>query len=231
MKMDKKSLSAVIIYGIILFVYIVAFFAIPFPKFSVAWISFLFTLIAIAGSLFVTALAFKSKETVISKVYGFPIFRVGAIYAAVQLVLGLVFSVVGLLVPAWIPLVIYVVLLGAAAIGVIITDNTRDMIEQLDEELKVDIKNVTYFQVDIAGIVDACENDEVKPELAELNDLFTYSDPVSNDETRPLEDEIKELLKELRGIIDEGSTEDIKKLIKKIKLALNERNRVCKVSK
>ena len=114
---------------------------------------------------------------------------------------------------------------------VIITDNTRDMIEQLDEELKVDIKNVTYFQVDIAGIVDACENEEVKPELAELNDLFTYSDPVSNDETRPLEDEIKELLKELRGIIDEGSTEDIKKLIKKIKLALNERNRVCKVSK
>ncbi len=123
------------------------------------------------------------------------------------------------------------ILLGAAAIGVIITDNTRDMIEESDESVKVDTENVTFFQINIAGIVDDCENPEIKAELAKLNELFEFSDPVTNDSTKEIEASVKNMLAELKVLVADGNTDDINAMIKKLTNALNERNRICKASK
>ena len=81
-------------------------------------------------------------------------------------------------IPYWVALLVSVLLFGMASIGVIITENTRDMVESVDESVKVDIEAITSFQTNISRIVD-----------------------------------------------------DAKSLIKKIIVALNERNRICKVSK
>ncbi len=233
MQLGKKSKSVIAIYAIILAVYVIAFLIIPFNKIAASWISFAFTIIAIASSLLVFNFAFNAKETLVSKIYGYPIFRVGAAYALAQLALGIVICAIAafVAVPYWITLLLSVILLGAAAIGVIITDNTRDLVEEVDERVKVDTKNVTRFQIDIAGIVDVCENTEAKADLEELNELFRFSDPVTNDETREVEESIKTMLSELKTIVVDGSTDDIKALIKKITNALNERNRICKASK
>lgn len=233
MKLDKKAKSTIAVYAIILIVYVLTFLIVPFNKNAASWISFFFTIIAIVGSLFVCGCAFKAKETLVSKIYGFPIFRVGAIYALVQLVVGFVICAIGafVVVPYWIALLLSVVLLGAAAIGVIITDNTRDLIEEIDASAKVETKNVTFFQINIAGIVDECENEDVRAELLKLNELFQFSDPVTNDETKKIEESIKAMLTELKTIVVDGGTDDIKALIKKITNALHERNRICKASK
>ena len=233
MKLGKKSKSVIAIYAILLVVYIVAFLIIPFNKIAASWISFAFTIIAIAGSLLIFNFAFNAKETLVSKIYGYPIFRVGAVYALAQLVIGVVICAISavIAVPYWVALLVSVILLGAAAIGVIITDNTRDLVEEVDESVNVDTKNVTRFQIDIAGIDDVCENTEVKADLEKLNELFRFSDPVTNDETREVEESIKTMLAELKTIVADGSTDDIKALIKRITNALNERNRICKASK
>ena len=233
MKLGKKSKSVIAIYAILLVVYIVAFLIIPFNKIAASWISFAFTIIAIAGSLLIFNFAFNAKETPVSKIYGYPIFRVGAAYALAQLVIGVVICAISavIAVPYWVALLVSVILLGAAAIGVIITDNTRDLVEEVDESVNVDTKNVTRFQIDIAGIVDICENTEVKADLEKLNELFRFSDPVTNDETREVEESIKTMLAELKTIVADGSTDDINALIKRITNTLNERNRICKASK
>ena len=233
MKLGKKSKAVIAIYAILLVVYIVAFLIIPFNKTAASWISFVFTIIAIAGSLFVCGYAFNAKQTLVSKIYGYPIFRVGAVYAIAQLVIGVVVCAISavIAIPYWIALLVSVILLGAAAIGVIITDNTRDLVEEVDENVKVDTKNVTRFQIDIAGIVDICENTEVKADLETLNQLFEFSDPVTNKDTKESEEAIKIMLAELKTLVVDGSTDDIKALIKKITNALNERNRICKASK
>lgn len=233
MKLDKKAKSTIAVYATILIVYVLAFFIVPFNKNAASWISFFFTIIAIVGSLFVCGCAFKAKETLVSKIYGFPIFRVGAIYALVQLVVGIVICAIGavVVVPYWISLLLSFILLGAAAIGVIITDNTRDLIEEIDASAKVETKNVTFFQIDIAGIIDECENEDVRVELLKLNELLQFSDPVTNDETKEIEESIKAMLAELKTIVVDGSTDDIKAMVKKISNALNERNRICKASK
>ena len=232
-KLDKKAKSTIAVYAIILTVYILAFLIVPFNKCAASWISFIFTIIAIASSLFICAIAFMAKETLVSKIYGFPIFRVGAIYAVVQLVVGVIICAIGafVVVPYWVALLLSILFLGAAAIGVIITDNTRDLIEESDDSVKVETKNVTYFQINIAGIVDVCENQDIKTELETLNELFKFSDPVTNEETKESEEALKTMLAELKALVVDGSTDDIKVLIKKITNALNERNRICKVTK
>ena len=233
MQLNKKSKSVIAVYAIVLFVYVLAFLIIPFNKIAASWISFVFTIIAIAGSLFVCGYAFNAKQTLVSKIYGYPIFRVGAVYALAQLAIGVVICAIGafVTVPYWIALLLSVILLGAAAIGVIITDNTRDLVEEVDESVKVDTKNVTRFQIDIAGIMDICENAEVKADLEKLDELFKFSDPVTNDDTREVEETIKAMLTELKTLVVDGTADDIKALIKKLTNALNERNRICKATK
>lgn len=233
MQLNKKSKSVIAVYAIVLFVYVLAFLIIPFNKTAASWISFVFTIVAIVGSLFVCGYAFNAKQTLVSKIYGYPIFRVGAVYAITQLSIGIAICAISavIAVPYWVALLVSVILLGAAAIGVIITDNTRDLVEEVDESVKVDTQNVTRFQIDIAGIVDICENTEVKADLEKLNELFRFSDPVTNDETREVEESIKTMLAELKTIVADGSTGDINALIKRITNALNERNRICKASK
>lgn len=233
MKLDKKAKSTIAVYAIILLVYVLAFLILPFNKIAASWISFAFTVIAMLGSLLICGCAFKAKETLVSKIYGFPIFRVGAVYAIVQLIVGIIICAIAAFVdvPYWVALLLSVLFLGAAAIGVIVTDNTRDLIEEIDDSLKVETENVTFFQINIAGIVDECENDEVRADLVKLNELFQFSDPVSNDSTKEIEESIKIMLAELKSVITDENVDDIKALVKKLTNALNERNRICKATK
>lgn len=233
MNLGKKSKSVIAIYAIILVVYIIGFLIIPFNKVAASWISFAFTIIAIAASLFVFNQAFNSKETLVSKIYGYPIFRVGAVYALAQLAIGIVICTIGafVAVPYWVALLLSIIMLGAAAIGVIITDNTCDLVEHVDETVKVDTEVVTNFQIDIAGIVDCCEDSNLKSELEKLNDAFRFSDPVSNAKTKEAEDKINVLLNELKANVESNNVSEATALVKKITNALAERNRICKASK
>lgn len=232
-KLDKKAKSTIAVYAIILLVYVLAFLIVPFNKSAASWFSFVFTIIALVSSLFICGIAFKAKETFVSKIYGFPIFRVGAIYAIVQLFVGVIICAIGafVAVPYWVALLLSVILLGASAIGVIVTDNTRDLIEEIDDNVKEETENVTFFQINIAGIVDECENYEVKAELVKLNELFQFSDPVTNDSTKDLEESIRAMLAELKAIIADGNTDNVNALIKKIINTLKERNRICQATK
>ena len=233
MNLDKKSKSVIAICAILLIVYIVAFMIIPFNKIAASWISFAFTIIAIAGSLLVFNIAFNAKGTLVSKIYGYPIFRVGAVYALAQLALGVVICIIAafVAVPYWVALLLSLILLGAAAIGIIITDNTRDLVEKVDAESKAATKVVTYFQIDINGILDECEDAELKEKLDVLSELFKFSDPVSSESTKAIEEKIKGMLSELRSFVEAKNSDEANSLIKRIDNAIKERNRICKVNK
>lgn len=233
MKLGKKSKSVIAVYAILLVVYVLAFLIIPFIKIAASWISFAFTIIAIASGLLVFNFAFNAKETPVSKIYGYPIFRVGAVYALAQLALGIVICAIAafVAVPYWVAFLISVILLGAAAIGVIITDNTRDLVEHVDEATKADTESATRFQISIAGIVDCCEDAALKSELQKLDETFRFSDPISNHHTKDTEEKLSVLLVELKNFVENNNTVEAASRIKKISNVLAERNRICKVTK
>ena len=230
----KKNKSVMAVYVIAAAVYVIAFAIIPFPKNSgSAWISFLFTVLAFAASFYMTQKAFCGDAPIISKVYGYPIFRIGIIYLAVQVVFSLIILISGFFVrvPYWVALLPSIVMLAFAAIGFIATDNVRDMVEKIDEESKKETKAVETFNVDIASVIDLCENTEVKGELEALAENLRFSDPVSSEATKNLEVTISEGIFELRDMITSGNNDKITVKIKEIKNLLNERNRICKLSK
>ena len=97
--MKKNTIRWWVLLGVVLVVYNVLAFALPFPKTAVFAVSYLFSMIAILAQIYVIRTAFYRGEGVKSKFYGFPIAKVGVIYLAIQLIGGLVFMALGLAVP------------------------------------------------------------------------------------------------------------------------------------
>ena len=127
-------------------VYNVIAFALPFAKTAVFFLSWIFTMAALAAQVYVIRTAFFKGEGIKSKLYGFPIARVGMIYLAVQVVLGLIFMALGTVVPFWLPLVLYVILMGAALIGLITTEGAREEVERQERKLVKDVSRMRKFQ-------------------------------------------------------------------------------------
>lgn len=231
---SKKDKSLIAVYAVALVIYILTFAIVPFPKNSgAAWIAFVFTVLAFAVSYFMTKEAFFDDTPIVSKVYGYPIFRIGIIYLAVQVIFSIIILSVGFFtkVPYWTVLLPSVVFLGLAAVGFIATDNARDIIQKSDSDIKEAVKSAELFKADMAGITDLCENPDIKKKLEILEDAFRYSDPVSSEATKNLEISISGGIAELRDMIASSNNDIITAKIKDINNLLNERNRICKMNK
>lgn len=230
---NKKTMSVLAAYSIVLVLYIFAYLIIPLPKTAASWVAFGFTVVAIAASLAVCVVAFRRGTTYISRIYGFPIFKVGLLYALSQFAFGAVVCVLGAFVsiPTWIVWLISGFLLGAGMLGVIAADNTRDIVEELEKKQSFETKNAVYFQISIADIIDRCEDMTAKRELQKVEEILCYSDPVSSKETEESEEKIRSLIAELQALLPNGSSEDILNLSKNLTNAIRHRNRICKASK
>ena len=137
---NKRKKSAVAIYIVAAVVYTLLVMVIPFPKPAGSWVMFVFSLISLALGAFVSLYAFSKEETLISKFYGYPVFRIGALYTIIQIALSVVIFIIGAFVnlPFWVGFLISALLLGLASIGVIVTDNSRDYIEEIGVKVLVD---------------------------------------------------------------------------------------------
>lgn len=107
--MKKNSVRWWIVLAAVLVLYHVVIFAVPFEHTTVFFLSWVFTLLAIAAQVYVIRTAFYKGEGIRSKFYGFPIAKIGVTYLLAQLGLGLGFMAAGQVVATWIPLVVYLV--------------------------------------------------------------------------------------------------------------------------
>lgn len=232
LELNKKNKSLLAVWIIAALVYILAFAVIPFPKtYSFVWIVFLFTLISFAISFFAICKTVDGGDTAVSKFYGYPIYQISIIYVLAQVVLSIVICGVSIFtkIAYWIALLPSVAILGLALIGLIAADKAKDIIEQADTNLKTETKNVGLFSIDVATIMDLCDDAEMKKEIEKLAEEIRYSDPVSSDATKNIENSISKEISELREMAEHSEFE--KKKIIQISNLLRERNRICKMSK
>lgn len=173
----------------------------------------------------------KKKRGAKSKFYGFPIARVGVLYLAVQIVLGLVFMALARVAPLWLALVLYLALLAAAAVGMIATDSIRDEVERQDTQLKKDVATMRALQSKATALPARCEDATAKAALEKLAEEFRYSDPVSAPALADLETDMAATMEELSAAVTDGDNAAVLALCKKISATLAERNRLCKLNK
>lgn len=224
----KNKIRAGIVLAVIFAVYTVLTFVLPFEKNAVLWVSYIFGVAAIAAQLYVLPKSFAQGESAKSKFYGFPIAKIGVAYLIVQLALGLIFMVLAALVPVWLPLVLYVVLLGAAAVGFIAADTMRDEVERQDTKLKTDTTLMRTLQTRAAALAARQDSGEVKAQIQILADNLRYSDPVSGDITRDVEGKLTVCMDELEQA---SSGEEVTILLRRMNTLLSERNQLCKLNK
>lgn len=226
----KNQIRGWIVLAVFFIIDSVIAFALPFAHTGVFWLSYIFSVIAIAVQIYVIKVAFCKEKSVKSKFYGFPVANVGVIYMLVQLVLGLVFMALAARVPMWLPVVLYVVLLGTAAVGFIAADAMRDEVERQDVQLKKDVSAMRALQSKVNGIVGLCGAD-IRPEVTKLAEELRYSDPVSSEALAEIEAELTAYADELQAAVVEGDSASARELCRKISATLLERNRLCKLNK
>ena len=232
MKLSKNAVRILLFAGIALVCFNVIAFLVPFCKTGTFWTGYIFGMLAIVLQLVVMKVAFHGAESVRSKFYGFPIARIGVIYGICQILLSFAAMALSVFIPFWIPMVVFILMLAAAAAGCIAADAVRETIEKTDEKLVKDVSTMRNIQSKMNLLVSQSDCPEtLKKALSGLNDDIKYSDPVSGKATEELETELGGLISELQKTVVDGETESAIALCKKAKGILAERNRVCKLSK
>lgn len=233
MKLDKKLRSVMAVYIIAVILVTLIFALIPFEKRAASWISYGFSVVSLCISFLAYWMAFQRKESLTSKFFGYPIFRVGILYALVQNLLAAVFYVLGEFwaVPYWPALLLSFLLLGTAGIGLIIDDNARDVIEECAVNEVQKTRQLTDFHTRMIEILSLCTDESVKTQLLELEKVIKYSDPVSSEATKAKEEEIDAGLESLKELLSGDDAEAVVQQINALQRMLAVRNKICLANK
>lgn len=230
--MNKKTCSFIAVYAIFFVVFNVVALVIPFESYVSRWISYAFMNIAIIASAVIAWIAFSKGEDVKSKFYGFPIFRVGMIYVAIQFAIWMVVSCLCFVVevPAWISIVLSIVLLGFALTGVIATDTVRDFVEEQDKKIVTETRAIKTFSLDVESLIPACKDDQLKKAVEKLAEKVRYSDPISSEATEEIENKIQKEVDSLEVLVETDYSAAMEK-VSMISSLIENRNINCKRSK
>jgi len=233
MKGLSKNAVRVLLFAVIaLICFNVIAFVIPVPKNGTFWVSYLFGMLAIALQLVVMRVAFKGKESVRSRFYGFPVARIGIVYGICQILLSVTAMALSKYVPFWIPLCVFILMLSAGVAGLIAADAVRDTIEEQDIKTEKEVSMMRNLQSKMNLLLSQTEcRGELKASLSALTEEIRFSDPVSSKATETIEQELYFHIEELqKAVVDEDEASALT-ICKKAKGILAERNRVCKLTK
>lgn len=218
----KQKYSVLAAAGIALVLFSLVVFIAPIPKTAVFWVAYLFAVIAMVAQLGFVHVAFSGGTSARSKFYGYPIFRVGMVYLGVQLVLSLVFMLLGKWVPMWIPVVSGLVIMGLAALGLLATDNVRDSVILVEEKQAANTGAMRSLRRNADVLVSRY------PEFQDLAESLHYADPVATPATEAMEQRLASMMAQVDQCPDEQSRLRLKNKMLEL---LEQRNAVCKSSK
>ncbi|MCI8334313.1 MAG: hypothetical protein HFH25_07010 [Lachnospiraceae bacterium] len=229
--MKKNVIRLWSVLAIVLIVYNIIVFAAPFEKTPVFFLSWIFTLAAMGAQIYTIRTAFCRDGNVRSKFYGFPIARIGIAYLTLQLLLGLCFMALGSRVALWVPLILYAVLLGAAAVGFIAADAVRGEVAEQDEKLQKNVECMRSLQSKAASLIPLAKDEQTRKVLEKFSEDLRFSDPVSSEALKDIEADLVFCVDELQQAVADGDGVSVLALEQKAASVLMERNRLCKLDK
>lgn len=231
--MKKQSGKMIAIVAIIVVMFSIIAFLVPFPKGVVFWIAYIAELIAFALLIPFFKIAFDQANTLKSRVLGFPIVRVGYLYLAVQTAVSLALFILGWIpdFPVWLALLICVLILCVALICGMSTEIAREEIALMERQCTVNTAFIRNLRVRSSNLVNKTDDPKLKQELERLAEAFRYSDPVSSEPLSELECNITLSFEKLENAIAQCDKESAQTLCACILKTLYDRNVMCKLSK
>ena len=179
MKVNKNLLRLLAVTAIVLGAYHIVVFLIPFLRTPMFWTCYGFTLAAIAVMAVSLYIGLIRKPDAKSRFFGFPIARIGVIYCAVQLVLGLVCMAVAKWFLAWPAVILFSLVLAAALINLLTTGSVAAEIALQDDRQKASQQFMRGMQARVSSLALHCEDDAAAQAVKAFAEELRYSDPVS----------------------------------------------------
>lgn len=221
--MKNSKLISIVSIIIAFIIFNVIAFVIPSDFTSSFWISYVFSILALAIVLFIICSSNK-LESINKEVFPYSLLYYTGIYIALAFILVLLTKFISEF-PVWLSIVLNVLILGIYGYLFIsvytISKNSND--------LKKDISKKVFYikdlQTDIETLAAKEEDKKIKQELNKLAEKFKYSDPMSNESLVEIESTIKEKVAELK------KANNSKVLVKELNELLDERNNKIKILK
>ncbi len=227
MNQSKNQTRMLVLWCVALGVFHVVILFLPLTRNFLFWLAYAFDVVAIIGQIPIMSLAFKNGQDAKSRFYGFPIARVGLIYLVVQFIAGTVVMLLCEWVPLWLAMILFVCILAFAIVGVIGTDTMRDKVEKIDAETISHTQTMRELSLKLKQLSERYPYSQ----LSKLVEEIRYSDPVSSDALRAVEERLSHSIDALTKALPEGNADLINRLIQNTFSILNERNQLCKQMK
>ena len=163
---------------------------IPAEKTSAFWISYGFTVFAFAAQVLIWNIGFKNGESLKSKFLGIPIVHLGTTYLIIQSLSTVLFRFVE--VQSFVSIIVSVLILGIFSVLMISSQVVRDEINRVEEKVKAKVDFIRLIQCDVELLANAETDMETKKSLEDLAEKIRFSDPMSNEQLKPIEEKIAE---------------------------------------
>lgn len=222
--MKKNNIKGYIILGILFALVSIIAFVVSTEKTVAFWIAYAFTIIAFVTQIGIWKTAFGKEKTLKSKFLGFSVVHIGIVYAVIQVIAFAVF-VFFPAVPAWIAVVVCVLIASLSFVCMISADIGGNEIDQVESKVQKKVFYIKSLQADVELLADKENNTEIKAALTQLAEKIRFSDPMSHEQLTDLENRLSAKVTELKNAPNKAE------IITELNLLLDERNKKCKILK
>lgn len=221
---------------LILFNFVVFF--LPLDKTTTFWIAYVFTSIALIQVVVVSYLVLVSKVSLKDKFLNFSLIQISYRYFISQFVLGLVLFALVLLkldqeyfYISIIGMILSVGFLGFTITKLSISKLGINEVERLDKEVGNKVDFIKKTQLTVEQLAYSTKNATLKKEFSKLIETIRYSDPMSNESSKLLDDKIITSTEQLKLNFEEKSNDDVMIEIERINQLFQQRNTLIKYKK
>lgn len=222
---------AYLFVGALAIVFSIIAFAVPFPRNVGFWIAYLFGIVALGAQFYFFGSAFKGNEPVKSRIYGFPIARIGVMYLAAQLILSVVQMLLADEVPYWVTLIIDAIVFVLAMAGCIASEAARSEVVRLDANMARNTTAMESLQLSARSIVRLCPEEPLRVKVQQISEALRFSDPVSSSRTLTVENNLASNMNLLRAAIENQDMLQALEYSDSLLQLIEERNDLCRLSK
>lgn len=194
------------------------------------WVSYGFTVFAFALQELILLFCFQRKSSAETVFYRIPIFLIGIVYWALQVLIGSVFMALPQSNVTW-AIIVQVILLALFVLTTIIASIANNLIGRSAQHVDDKVRFIRLLESDVAAMRDKAIDTDVVAQLEELQEIIRYSDPMSSESLALVEQKIVDMLAQLADAVDQNDQQTIFSTISKIKLLLADRNRKCMILK
>ena len=227
MKISKAKLYSLLGWaiGLALYVFLVFMISKPENRTAAFWIGFSFSIIAILLTLVVVFGGLKANKLL----FDYPKYKLCISYCALQGMFSFVFVIFVITGVTWV-LVVEVLMLAIFAILFLTLGASNEIILKQEQEVKQKRQVINELKDKVDYLNHKIQDETISKALDKLAEEIRFSDPMSNDVTVSIDQEIESKIDAL-STLDETSIEEYLKTLDDLSFLIKQRNTKLKNSK